>query len=374
MSAESLPADSLPADSLPAHSLPAASLPAAPRPAGAPDSLQPRFPFPHAPRGWFCLGLSADLAPGQLVSRAFVGEEVVLWRGEDGVAALTTAWCPHIGAHLGRGGAVVGGRLRCPFHHFEFDAAGACVHTPYGHEPPRAARARTWPVAERNGLIFAWHGPAGEPPGFELPTLPTEGFTGPETWTWTLRTHPQEISENSVDIGHFSVVHRYSDVAERAPLVVDGAVLRIAYGFRRAVEIGGMKLGHIRTDFTGEVHGLGYSSVNSVVNEVGIRSLHLVLPTPVQPGFTELRICLWTRVEDRLKGPAAPLMALPASLRDPLISWFAFQGYRHDVAQDIEIWENKAYLHPPALARGDGPLGRYRSWCRQFYEGMGAAG
>ena len=332
-----------------------------------PGTLAPRFPFPLDPIGWFCLGLSAELAPGQLRTQAFMGREVVLFRGEDGVPALMDAYCPHMGAHMGKGGKVCGSALRCPFHHFDFAADGSCVRTAYGHEPPRAARARTWPVCEVNGLLFAWHHPEGQPPSFALPTLPTAGFAGPHSHAWTLRTHPQEITENSVDVGHFGVVHRYFDVTENAPLVVDGPRLFVSYGFGRAVEALGLRLGAIRTEFTGQVHGLGYSTVDSYVKQAGIRSLHLVLPTPTTPGQTELRIVLWVRPDAQLPGPARLLHLLPAGLRAKIIAHFAFAGYKNDVSQDIQIWENKAYVHPPALAKGDGPVGRFRAWCRQFY-------
>ena len=332
-----------------------------------PGSLAPRFPFPLDPIGWFCLGLGSALAPGAHQSRVFMGREVVLFRTTDGTPALIDAYCPHMGAHMGKGGAVCGQTLRCPFHHFTFTTDGACQSTPYGHEAPRAAKARTWPVCEVNGLLFAWHHPDGAAPHFALPTLPTADFVGPYTHAWTLRTHPQEITENSVDVGHFGVVHRYFDVSENKPMVVDGPRLFVAYGFGRAIEAAGLRLGAIRTEFTGEVHGLGYSTVDSHVKQAGIRSLHLVLPTPTAPGQTELRIVLWVRPDDDLPGWARALYLLPRPLRARVVGAFAFWGYKNDVSQDIEIWENKAYIHPPALAKGDGPVGRFRSWCRQFY-------
>ena len=37
------------------------------------------------------------------------------------------------------------------------------------------------------------------------------------------------------------------------------------------------------------------------------------------------------------------------------------------LAQDIPIWENKIYVHPPLLVDGDGPIGIFRRWTKQFY-------
>ena len=50
-----------------------------------------------------------------------------------------------------------------------------------------------------------------------------------------------------------------------------------------------------------------------------------------------------------------------------MISGKVFEEYIGDVRQDWEIWERKVYVHPPALAAGDGPIGQYRQWCKQFY-------
>jgi hypothetical protein len=40
----------------------------------------------------------------------------------------------------------------------------------------------------------------------------------------------------------------------------------------------------------------------------------------------------------------------------------------------VRIWEHKRYLARPALAAGDGPLGLYRKWTRQFYSAEAGAG
>ena len=35
--------------------------------------------------------------------------------------------------------------------------------------------------------------------------------------------------------------------------------------------------------------------------------------------------------------------------------------------QDIPVWENKKYISPPMLCDGDGPVGKFRKWSKQFY-------
>src|SRR5689334_23634300 len=43
-------------------------------------------------------------------------------------------YCPHLGAHLGIGGTVVGDSIKCPFHAWRFGGDGACVDVPRSEE------------------------------------------------------------------------------------------------------------------------------------------------------------------------------------------------------------------------------------------------
>lgn len=45
------------------------------------------------------------------------------------------------------------------------------------------------------------------------------------------------------------------------------------------------------------------------------------------------------------------------------------------VEQDIPIWEKKTFFERPLLCDGDGPIGSFRKWARQYYpEGAPTAG
>ncbi|MGD2008909.1 MAG: Rieske 2Fe-2S domain-containing protein, partial [Cellvibrionales bacterium] len=89
-----------------------------------------RFPFP-IPLGWFHIGFSNDLAPGELTTLERFGQQLVLWRSLSGDYCLQDAFCPHLGAHFGHGGEVVEAGIRCPFHHWVFDTAGRVASIPY---------------------------------------------------------------------------------------------------------------------------------------------------------------------------------------------------------------------------------------------------
>ena len=78
------------------------------------------YPFP-IPSGWFRVAFSGELEKGEVKSLQYFGEEQVLFVSESGAVQLFEAHCPHLGAHLGRGGSVEGEMLRCPFHGWGFD-------------------------------------------------------------------------------------------------------------------------------------------------------------------------------------------------------------------------------------------------------------
>ncbi|MGW2323696.1 Rieske (2Fe-2S) protein [Streptomyces sp. NPDC001155] len=122
-------------------------LPTSRGPHAAVDEPGRHLPYPS---GWFCLARSRELAPGNVLTRRFMDEDVVLYRTRDGRPRAVHPYCPHLGAHLGAGGTVEGQNLVCPFHRFAFAPDGTCVGTPDG--PPPRARLQHHTISERNGL------------------------------------------------------------------------------------------------------------------------------------------------------------------------------------------------------------------------------
>src|SRR5690348_14470768 len=106
------------------------------------------------PNGWFKLLLSSELKVGDVKPVRALGKNFVAFRGESGKAAVLDAYCPHLGAHLGFGGTVVGDTVRCPFHGWQWSTDGRCAKIPYTERIPQGAATKSWPVAERNGKIW----------------------------------------------------------------------------------------------------------------------------------------------------------------------------------------------------------------------------
>ena len=78
--------------------------------------MKKRFPFSSNPVGWYAVALGEQLTVGGVLPLSYFGQDLVAFRGDDGVARVLDAYCPHLGAHLGHGGVVEGASIRCPFH------------------------------------------------------------------------------------------------------------------------------------------------------------------------------------------------------------------------------------------------------------------
>jgi nitrite reductase/ring-hydroxylating ferredoxin subunit len=336
--------------------------PAAPS-ASAPAATG-RNSLPPHPSGWYALCFSAELPREGVLARTFMGRELVLYRTRSGRACAADAHCPHLGAHLGKGGTVEGEALRCPFHGFRFDARGNCVATGYGSKPPPNARLRTWPLREVNSMLLVYHDTGGAAPRWEVPALDWRGWSAPLFRRFSLGAHPQVTTENSVDLGHFAFVHGYDSVRALREVKIDGPYLSTAYAARRPAPLLGRRW---RFDFEFEthIHGLGYSLVDVHVRGFEIRIRLWVLPTPAEAG----RAMLYLGASgDGASGATHPLLRhVPRRLRGTLIARGLLAALVVDARQDFVLWENSRYTHPPALAQGDGPIGKYRAWAAQFY-------
>ncbi|MBB5155620.1 Rieske 2Fe-2S domain-containing protein [Saccharopolyspora phatthalungensis] len=153
---------------------------------------------------WYIALPSAKLKRKPLAVRLF-GRQLVAWRDYDGRPVLMARQCPHMGASLSDGD-VIGGLLRCPFHHWKFDGTGACAEIPGVRRIPATATLRCYPAIERAGYVWAWYGSAE--PMFPLPELPAFskrflGFRLADVTGATVR----RIMENTFDPDHLVALH-----------------------------------------------------------------------------------------------------------------------------------------------------------------------
>lgn len=169
-------------------------------------------------QSWFPLCLSEELPRGAVRGFDFLDGRVVAMRGEDGVAQVLSAYCPHLGADLAVG-SVVGNTLRCAFHQWEYGTDGGCLRTGCGDPVPRAARLFRFPTAEHFGIVYAFN---GEQPLFDLPGFetPADGLLWRSLrFDQVFPVDPWVICCNTPDMQHIRVVHRISFASDPADAV-----------------------------------------------------------------------------------------------------------------------------------------------------------
>ena len=106
---------------------------------------------------WHPVLAAQDLHAGHgVVAARLLGQELALWRSENGQAQAWENRCPHRGVRLSLG-RVVGNRLACAYHGWEYAAnSGRCVAIPaMPHVPvPGKVCAKTYPVRESQSMVW----------------------------------------------------------------------------------------------------------------------------------------------------------------------------------------------------------------------------
>ncbi len=120
---------------------------------------------------WYPVALSEDVGRDRPVAIKCLGEELIVWRGSDGLPGVLSDRCPHRAAKLSVG-RILEGQLQCAFHGLRFDREGQCILIPWEPEdsPSRhEVRAQAYPAREVGGYIWAYLGDAERflPPSLE---------------------------------------------------------------------------------------------------------------------------------------------------------------------------------------------------------------
>jgi phenylpropionate dioxygenase-like ring-hydroxylating dioxygenase large terminal subunit len=326
------------------------------------------------PRGWYAAVESEDLEVGGVVPVKMFGRELVAFRTEDGQAHVVNAFCPHFGAHLGHGGEVDGGCIRCPFHGWEFRGAdGQCAHIPSGDPFPPKARLQRWPVDEVQGVVLVWFHETGADPDWHV-TAPDD-FVDDSKWsrwqkyTWEIPSTIQDVSENDADVSHSPALHRFVDAPANLEMDVDGPVCDWRMRARvHAVSFLGLQ--RLRQP----PRWFPFSDELDVL--ISIRRHCLSLGwirqrTPIAGGFefTTQTLGSTTPIDDghvrlvmRHRVRKTPSRAFTRLMLDNYSRLF-----NSTLEEDVVMWSKKIYRMRPAASKGDWAIMKFRKWSRQFY-------
>ena len=228
---------------------------------------------------------------------------------------------------------------------------------------------RVFETHEISGLIFSWWGIGDREPQWSLPEPEEDQASWSRIEIETLRFpgHPQETTENSVDLAHLQYVHGYGHVNGDYPLVVDGPNLESRFDFRSSRKFAHLAKVTVDVSARALVSGLGYSFVEVREHCIGMDARLWILATPIDGTLIDLSICAQIKEIRRPNQRIIGLSFLPVRLRTTLVNKFMIRQQRRDVLQDVAIWSRKRHLPRPRLCRSDGEIMAYRAYCAQFY-------
>lgn len=171
---------------------------------------------------WIPALLSRELAQADGTPQRvrLLGEELVAFRDSEGRVGLLEAHCPHRRASLYFGRNEEGG-LRCAYHGWKFATSGECLDVPAACDNEafrERVRARAYPCAERNGVVWTFMGATCDV-GKPLPPLPDlEWNLAPAghavLWRQLRRCNWLQCLEGDVDQFHQAILHSRLDDAQ----------------------------------------------------------------------------------------------------------------------------------------------------------------
>ncbi|MEV4433876.1 Rieske 2Fe-2S domain-containing protein [Streptomyces sp. NPDC049585] len=292
-------------------------------------------------QSWFPLCLSADVGPGSVVGVDFLGGRVAVYRGAaGGPARVLSAYCAHVGADLSVGD-VVGERLRCRFHRWEYEGSGLCAATGIGDPVPRGARLFRFPSVERHGIVWAFN---GDKPLFDFPRLPypDDELEERNSSLEEMPVEPWLVNAHTMDLQHLSQSHDFTLDADPGDSVhIDAHCV----GFHLKAT---MRSGE-RFDVAVDIHGTNIFLQTGTVN--GRWCYWLTGLTIPRPGHSRAFFAYGVR---RGEGDAAGTRAFLDNAHQAML------GLYHD---DTPILGSIRF-RPGLLTRSDRALARYLDYLR----------
>jgi phthalate 4,5-dioxygenase len=258
--------------------------------------VSPGTPMGNAMRRYWIpalLGREIEEPDGAPVRVRLLGEDLLAFRDSDGRVGLVDEYCPHRRASLFFGRNEECG-LRCVYHGWKFDVAGACVdmmNEPEENDFKHKVRLAAYPTCELGGIVWAYLGPAER-----IPPVPRFAWTAaPETHLHVTKVM-QECNwlqglEGGIDTSHAPIMHRLlSETSTRG-------------GFKPSNPFVRGKAPKLVVDITD--YGFQYAGLRPLGDsEMHIRTYHLVLPFhQIRPSRAESGVPLvaghsWVPVDD----------------------------------------------------------------------------
>jgi phenylpropionate dioxygenase-like ring-hydroxylating dioxygenase large terminal subunit len=271
---------------------------------------------------WYVVAESSDISEAPLAVR-LLGDDVVLWRGPDGVLVAAPDRCPHREAPLSLG-HVENGCLVCCYHGWTFGEQGRCVRVPSNPDavpvPPKS-HLRAMHVVERYGLVWV----CLDEPVAGIPEIAAEHDpsyrrinSGVEVW----KASATRMTDNFMDISHFPYVHVGTFGIADNQLVPKIALEQLDddfFGYRYSAEVGN-EVGGTSSGLAAKVitrsmttgFSLPFNVRSTIRYETGLDHLILLCTSPIDDVTAYFTFVIWRN--DDFSVPAEEVIAFDRAI------------------------------------------------------------
>jgi len=308
--------------------------------------------------GWYYLFPARELKAGSVRPFQICGQEIVVFRGENGELGALDAYCPHMGTHLGKG-KVVGNNLRCFFHHWEFSKSGICAKIPCQTEIPEKIKVPNYTICEKYQAIWIYPQTTSQHQLASFAELPDDEKVVIKFGKFYHRTcHHHVTMINGIDPQHLKTVHNLDiemriDIAEPDHGSLMDITLTGKIGSSRMVDkLARFLLGdHYSYSMKYDHGNNGLLTLMKNVSFKGYKwpTLHMIFAyRPIEKGRIEVHPIYMTKKRPGLVGFFKSKILLWMTKR----AFFALQG------EDGAVYENMRF-YPLNLLSIDRPVGQY---------------
>jgi vanillate O-demethylase monooxygenase subunit len=157
---------------------------------------------------WYPAAWSRDVGRS-LSHRTILGDQVALYRLQNGEVAALEDLCPHRLAPLSMG-KLKDDAVECGYHGMTFDCTGRCVRIPGQEIIPPSAKVRAYPIRENMGLVWVWMGVpelAAKTPVYDLAECHDSQWSSVEGDALPIGCNYLSLADNLCDPAHVSFVH-----------------------------------------------------------------------------------------------------------------------------------------------------------------------
>jgi phenylpropionate dioxygenase-like ring-hydroxylating dioxygenase large terminal subunit len=158
---------------------------------------------------WYIAAWADEIGRGQLLARRICNEPIVLFREGTGRAGALADRCCHRAAPLSMGSVVEEG-IQCGYHGLVIDGSGRCVRIPGQKQIPSDARVRSYPVVEKDQMVWVWMGDPAKADAAKIADYPYHNDPG--RWpnkhdVYPIKANYMLMVDNLMDLTHLGYLH-----------------------------------------------------------------------------------------------------------------------------------------------------------------------